>query len=73
MLSSYSNEAFDVVQRLANQLTDLDRKYGKAAPPCGYSLERVKDAERMVNARSEGYSPVWIRALLEAEELRLKG
>lgn len=73
MLSSYSGEAFDVVQSLAAKLTELDRKYGKPAPPFGYSNERVQDAERMVNVRSEGYSPVWIKALLEAEELRIKG
>jgi len=48
--ATYSNEAFDRAQALAQVLTDLDRKAGRAAPAYGYSDANFKEAERIVRA-----------------------
>ncbi len=46
---TYANEDFDRMQHLAYALTDTDRKAGRAAPPCGYSAERVAEAKQKNN------------------------
>jgi len=52
-ISTHSNEAFDRAQALANELTELDRRAGKIAPPYGYSMSRFKEAEKLVNESNQ--------------------
>jgi hypothetical protein len=45
----YSNEDFDVTQRIAYELTESDRKNGvEGTPRYGYSSDNYKIAERAV-------------------------
>jgi hypothetical protein len=44
----YSNEDFDIAQQVAVALTDEDRKAGKEAPRCGYSMESWDRAQRAI-------------------------
>lgn len=47
--TSYSNEDFDVAQRIAYDLTDADRKAGvPGTPRAGYSAAHYATAERAV-------------------------
>jgi hypothetical protein len=46
--STYSNEDFDRAQHLAQELTDIDRQEGRAAPRWGYSTERFRQASQVV-------------------------
>jgi hypothetical protein len=53
--STYSNDAFDRAQALANKLTDEDRRAGRAAPAHGYSDAHFRTAEKVVNAAAEAF------------------
>ncbi len=46
--STYGGEDFDRAQSLARELTDIDRQEGRAAPPNGYSVERLRQAAQVV-------------------------
>ena len=54
--ATYSNEAFDRAQSLAQKLADEDRLNGRPAPAHGYSKENFARAEQIVE-RANRYSP----------------
>lgn len=47
---TYSSEDFDRAQQLASELTEADRRRGRAAPAYGYSGPNFKKAETIVRA-----------------------